>query len=118
MLVPEAFPVIWMKEPARAGPLPLLKRNAVIFEHGPVDIETTTIGSQSGAVLRSEVKDLPKLQILLLDFLFCPLTLCNVLARDQDNPIVPPKGSSGRLANPHHGAILAHFAQLPTQRLA
>src|SRR5258708_1757841 len=118
MLAPDAFPVIWMKEPARAGTPPLLKRNAVKFEHSPIDIETTAIRSQYADVLRSEVKDLPKLQLLLLDCLLRPLTLCNVLARHQDNLIVRSSDRPGRFPDPNHGTILAHFAQLPTHRLA
>ena len=113
-----------MKERARVGAPPLLKSKTVIIERGLVDIrtgfrkKTAAIGPQYGDVVRREVKELPKLQLLLPDFLFRTPTLCNVLARDQDNRIVPPKDGSGRFANLKHRAILAHFAELPTHRLA
>src|SRR2546427_2360116 len=97
---------------------PLLKSQTEIVEQGLVGIETTPIGPQDNDMLRREIQDLSELYFLLPDFLFCPFTFCNVLARDQDNRIVRPKDGSGRFANPKHRAVLAHLAELPSHRLA
>src|SRR5258708_32577810 len=77
------------------------------------------MGDRSGQLAYgSHTSRMSEGRLCLMQRFFGTLLLCNILAGNQDNPLISSKDSFRLFANPKHRAILTHFAEFPIHRLA